>query len=360
MTIRSSSAAFSDEPTRLEKIVTQVFADASEKFSATLHNGSSVELREGVSAQDDCAVYRCSGAQDLVVGSDYVRGPKFRLYEAGHLDEYDLGYYLASANFSDVAAMGAKPIGLLTVIRYPPDMDDEVFASVLRGVQDACTDVGAPAIGGDTGGAERLILAGTALGVCPPGGALLRRGASPGDLLCMTGATGIAGAAMAYLRKGELSAEIEACHRDTLLASWKRPRARTDAGERLGSSGLATSALDTSDGLKAAIENIAAASGVGFRVEEASIPVTDEVAAVCDHLGLDPMATVMGDSVDFELVFTVPADRIDRLSALFEAAALTFTTIGRATADRTVALYARDGRSRPLPGAAWRHQPEIS
>lgn len=57
-----------------------------------------------------------------------MRGPKFRLFEAGYLDEYDLGYYLAAANFSDIAAMGATPIGLLTVVRYPPDMSDDVFA----------------------------------------------------------------------------------------------------------------------------------------------------------------------------------------------------------------------------------------
>lgn len=355
----STPASLSDEPTRLQTIVTRIFADTPEKFSTTLHNGASVELCEGVAAQDDCAVFRCSGTQELVVGSDYVRGPKFRLYEAGLLDEYDLGYYLAAANFSDVAAMGARPIGLLTVIRYPPDMDDDVFTSVLNGVRDACTDVGAPAIGGDIGGAERLILSGTALGVCAPGGALLRRGAKPGDLLCMTGATGVAGAAMAYLRAHDGSSAIES-FRDVLLASWKRPQARIGEGVRLGESGLVSSSLDTSDGLKAAIENIAAASGVGFQVEEDAIPVTDEVAAVCDHLDLDLMSTIMGDSVDFELVFTVPEIHADGLSALFTDAGLSFTAIGRATATGEVELRDVDGRPRSLPGAAWRHQPEVT
>ena len=356
MTTPSTSAEFSDEPTRLRTIVTKIFTDSSSRFRATLHNGSAVELHEGVGAQDDCAVFHCSGEQELVVGSDYVRGPKFRLYEAGFLDEYDLGYYLAAANFSDVAAMGAKPIGLLTVIRYPHDMDDETFTSVLTGVHDACEGVGAPAIGGDIGGAERLILSGTALGVCAPGQAILRRGARPGDRLCMTGATGVAGAAMAYLRAENPSRTIESDHRDVLLASWKRPQARIREGVCLGGSGLASSGLDTSDGLKAAIENIAVASGVGFLVDEEAVPVTQEVAAVCGHLELDLMSTIMGDSVDFELVFTVPESDVGSLTGLFAEAGLSFTTIGHATRATDVRLRGADGRTRSLPGAAWRHQ----
>lgn len=351
---------FSDEPTRLQNIVARVFAAQPKTPLVTLDNGSSVGLRDGVAAQDDCAVFQCTGPHDLVVGSDYVRGPKFRLYEAGFLDEYDLGYYLAAANFSDVAAMGAKPIGLLTVIRYPHDMDDEIFRSVLRGVHDACADVGAPTVGGDIGGAERLILAGTALGVCAPGGALLRRGAKPGDHLCMTGATGVAGAAMAYLRTGRTSSTIELEHRDTLLASWRRPQARVKEGARLGDSGCVSSSSDTSDGLKAAIENISAASGVGFQVDEDAVPVTHEVSAVCEHLDLDLMSTIMGDSVDFELVFTVADDSLDALSASFADVGLGFTRIGRATAGDTVVLRDDHGHTRPLPGDAWRHRPEVT
>lgn len=349
---------FSDEPTRLDKIVTHVFDAEVGRFSTTLPNGSATRILDGVTAQDDCAVIQLSGSQDLVIGSDYVRGPKFRLYEAGFLNEYDLGYYLAAANFSDVAAMGARPVGLLTVIRYPHDMDDETFSSVLNGVRDACTDFGAPAIGGDIGGAERLILSGTAMGVCTPGQALLRRGARPGDLLCMTGATGIAGAAMAYLRTGGTSPEIDLNHRETLLDSWRRPQARVREGICLGESGLVSSSLDTSDGLKAGIENIAAASGVGFRIHEDSIPVRDEVASVCDHLEIDLMSTIMGDSVDFELLFTLPEDGLAELTALFADAGMGFSTIGSATAERELELWAPDGRRRPLPGAAWRHQPD--
>src|SRR5215475_3305814 len=263
----TNGGSVSDEPTRLETVVAKIFAAQSQVAPLRVSDTATVQLLEGADGQDDCAVFRMSGEQDLVVGSDYVRGPKFRLYEFGLLDEYDLGYYLAAANLSDIAAMGASPIGLLSVVRYPPQMTDAEFASVLLGIKDACRNFGTSNIGGDIGGAERLILSAAALGVCRPGQSLLRRGAKPGDHLFLTGPTGIAGAAMQYLTSDVTLATIDAHFRGRLLAAWKRPQARVREGIYLGNSGLATSCQDTSDGLKAAIESLGDASGVGFRIE---------------------------------------------------------------------------------------------
>lgn len=348
----------SDEPARLEQIVSKVF---TARAGSTLTNAteySTALLTEGVESQDDCAVFKLSGDQDLVVGSDYVRGPKFRLYEYGLLTNYDLGYYLVAANVSDVAAMGARPIGLLTIVRYPPDMTDDDFASVLHGIQDACVTFGAPGVGGDIGGAERLILSATALGVCRPGGSLLRRGARPGDHLCITGPTGTAGAAMQYFRNGTTSSTIEARYRDALLKSWKRPAARVREGILLGDSGVVTSCQDTSDGLKATIQNISDASGVGFVVYEEDLPVPEEVASVCKYLGTDLLSVVMGDSVDFQLAFTVPEQHLSELQRTFADNGTAFYPIGVATQGRAVVLRRVDGEKVALPGEGWRHTPE--
>ena len=140
--------SISDEPTRLERIVAPTFADESEGWEAELNNGSVAKLIAGVLAQDDCAVFGLRGSQDLVLGSDYIRGSQFRLYELGFLDNFDIGYYLASANFSDIAAMGAQPIALLSVIRYPKAMPDSEFQRILQGIQAACKEVGARNVGG--------------------------------------------------------------------------------------------------------------------------------------------------------------------------------------------------------------------
>src|ERR1700677_1411344 len=105
----------SDEPTKLARIVIPELADESEGWQASLANGADARLIAGALAQDDCAIFQLRGDQDLVLGSDYVRGSKFHLYELGYLSNFDIGYYLAMANFSDIAAMGAQPIALLSV-----------------------------------------------------------------------------------------------------------------------------------------------------------------------------------------------------------------------------------------------------
>jgi thiamine-monophosphate kinase len=347
----------SDEPTRLENTIMTIFSGQTSRYrTRTASPSGRVCLTAGADTQDDCAVFSFRGDQQLVVGSDYVRGPKFRLYEYGLLTEYDLGYYLAAANFSDVAAMGAHPIGLLSVIRYPPAMTDFAFGQVVQGIHDACETFGAPNVGGDIGGAERLILSATALGVCRPGGALLRRGAKAGELVCLTGPTGTAGAATAYFRAQDTSEDVEARYRDELLASWARPGARTAAGIAMGESGLVTSCQDTSDGLKATLECVAGASGVGITVFEDQLRIPPAVRTVCTHLALDPLSVVMGDSVDFELLFTVPPDRQDQLRRLFDEAGAEFHPIGVTTSEMSVHLETSSGQRLPLPGKPWRHQ----
>ncbi|SDO95808.1 thiamine-phosphate kinase [Lentzea jiangxiensis] len=344
----------SDEPTRLANVIMNLFRDQSVATKQVVADeGSTVDLIAGADAQDDCAVFRMSGDQELVVGSDYVRGPKFRLYEMGHLTEYDLGYYLAAANVSDIAAMGAHPIGLLSVVRYPADMSDETFESIMQGIKDACRRFRCPNIGGDIGSAERLILSATALGTCRRGGALFRSGAKPGDLVCVTAPTGFAGAAMEYLRAQRPDPAIDELHLATLLASWRRPSARVDEGIALAACGRVTSCQDTSDGLKATVECLAAASGVGITIFEDSVPLPEPVAAVAHHLRLDPLGLVFGDSVDFELAFTAPPDAVEQLRQ-----EMALHAIGEVTDSGSAVMLGSNGELTSLPGKAWRHVPD--
>src|SRR5437762_3018688 len=102
--------AISGEHQRLELIRTLLRGQSS--FSTNLPVSLAVRAED----QDDCAVYDFSDNLSLVVGMDFVRGTGFKLFQEGLLDYFDLGYYLVVANLSDIAAMGAKPIGLTTVV----------------------------------------------------------------------------------------------------------------------------------------------------------------------------------------------------------------------------------------------------
>jgi thiamine-monophosphate kinase len=346
----------SDEPTRLGEVVVPVFADETLGWQCQLLNGSRAELVAGVLAQDDCAIFSLNGRQDLVVGSDYIRGSKFRLYEMGYLNNFDIGYYLAMANFSDIAAMGALPIALLSVIRYPRSMSDDEFRLVVEGIKSACTCVGARNVGGDIGTAERLILSAAAVGTVEPGRVLRRHGAEPGDVLCSTGYTGIAGAAQQYFyHVPDKGRELEQKVEDQLLRSWQRPEALIRQGRLMSQSEVVTSCQDSSDGLKAAIESLAQASGVGFVLREEHLPVADIVRRVASLRELEVLEVIFGDSVDFQLVFTVREQELPALQHSFNAAGMEFFAFGRATSTQDIVLRKTDGSVGPLPGQPWRH-----
>jgi thiamine-monophosphate kinase len=354
--IMSTPGTTSDEPTRLAEIIETMFADQAEGWFTRLDGGEKAELVAGADAQDDCAVFRMHGSQELVLGSDYVRGAKFRLYELGYLTDYDVGYYLAMANFSDIAAMGAQPLALLSVVRYPRSMPDDDFKSVVQGIRDACDVVGAPNVGGDIGTAERLILSGSAIGVVEPGRSLLRRGARVGDRLCVTGFTGLAAAAQQYFGNLDVGGtRLPVAGEERLLAAWKRPQALIRQGRCLSASGVVTSCQDSSDGLKAGIQSLAAHSGVGFIVEETELPVADLVTEIAELSGSAAVDMILGDSVDFQLIFTVAPEDVPPLRDRFQAEGLSFFEIGSATADLRVGLRRRGGTIEELPGVAWRH-----
>ena len=351
------TSVYSDEPGRVGQMI-EMFLSGQSDSVASPEDLPRVCLSVGADARDDCAVYDVSGPMSLVVGSDYVRGSKFVLYELGLLNNFDIGYYVVVANVSDVAAMGAAPIGVLTVVRYPSDLDDAGFREIMAGIHQACTDSGTLNVGGDIGNAERIVLSGSALGVCERGKVLSRAGARPDDVLCLTGPCGVLGAAVAYFpQRGTRGWSLPSDVEEQLLASWRRPRARVAEGRILSRHGFGTACQDTSDGLKATIEQLSAASGVGFDVFEEDVPLAPAVGQVAKLIGVDPLTLAMSASSDFQLAFTVPREDIDQCTEEFLAKGLTLHAIGRATSARYgIRLRNKAGDHRPLPGVAWRHQ----
>lgn len=343
-----------DEPTKLSEIVVPTLGPF-ERQHVTLQNGCQISLTLGALSQDDCAAYHIRGDMVLVAGSDYIRGPKFRLYEMGLLGNYDIGWYLAGANLSDIAAMGALPLGLLSVIRYPNDLPDEEFERILQGISDCCKRVGALNVGGDIGGAERIILSASAFGAVEPGGLLRRDGAKSGDILCVTGPTGLAGAAMqlAALSMHEMLPTYA-----QLLQKWRRVEPRIAHGRIFSLSGSVTACVDTSDGLKGAVETLAESSRVRIEIDEALVPIEPGVEAAARLMGVDPLTLVFGDSVDFELVCAVKAGSFAGLRDLCQAASLDLLPIGRVVDGSGAALITGAGEAR-LPGEAWRHQEPV-
>jgi thiamine-monophosphate kinase len=273
------------------------------------------------------------------------------------LSEYNLGYFLVCANLSDIAAMGADPIAVLTVVRYDQAMPDSAFELLMQGIADACSENATLNIGGDIGTAERLILSATALGICDKGHALMRSGASPGDLLCLTGDVGAAGAAVVYYgyaeeRRPPLSDNAT----EQMLRAWRRPKPRLKAGRALSKGQLATACMDTSDGLRASIDSLAHASNVAFEIYETQVEFGPAVSEVSQTLSIDPLSLALSASVDFELAFTIRPESLSRCRGELSALGLELRVIGEANRARRNQLRMADGKLIDLPGVPWRHQ----
>ena len=258
-----------------------------------------------MAALDDCAVLSVPSGARLAVSTDYVRGREFDLFRLGWLTYFDLGYYLIAANLSDLAAMGASPVGVNLVLRYAPDMSRDDMTQLVRGVAASCRSHGGCAVlGGDTGGATDLVLAATVLGVLPSA-PLLRSNARPGDAVYLCGYAGRAGAVRRVLAKG-LANKLTDSERDELLSRWRRPSPKLVAGQSLAATEERIACQDTSDGVKTAIRQIAAASGVKIVVNAFSFPMDPLVSKAAAILGDDPLAVALGASPDFGLVVVAP------------------------------------------------------
>ena len=230
------------------------------------------------------------------------------------------GRTAAVAALSDLAAVGAEPLGLLLSVSLPRGSRLEVQEQVALGVAEVCREAGTHVLGGDTSEAETLSITCVAAGLLPTGGAHLRVGMRSGDILFASGPLGL-GSALAAARwlavPPGLFAEED-----------YRPTTRLSEGRALR--GIANACMDTSDGLVATLDQLARVNGVAIRVERPLAALLDRRAeAVRKHLGLSAFPLLAGQHGEFELVFAVPPSRLDDLTRAAAAIGWSPIEIGR-------------------------------
>ncbi len=257
--------------------------------------------------------------------------------------DWQIGWTVAAVNFSDVAAMGAKPIGLLVSMGLPKDMPSERLDEIIRGILDCCECAGGEMLGGDTKESPELSLSGTALGTVAKKGILLRKGAKKGDLLAVTGSLGLAAAGYHSIKKGLGDKKAE----KALL----EPKPRVKEGMALSSSGVVTSCMDISDGLASSIYTLAEASGVSFDLDYEAIPVENDVIKVAGKAGVDPKELVLYYGGDYQLLFTLKPKGLGLLSSLLGNS---FTVIGEVKAAGENTLI-EGGRKKMLENRGYEH-----
>lgn len=262
------------------------------RYFSSLGASAAVDLSVG----DDCAILRLEPDERLATSVDtVVQGVHF----PEDMFPEDLAFRAVSVATSDLAAMGARPIGM-TVALTLPEADEFWLHSFSQGLAQAVSEYQLPLVGGDTTRGPLTITV-QVLGAVPMDTALLREGAKAGEAVYVSGTLGDAAGALAFL-SGEWQPEPD--HAEYLLERYNRPRARLALGLEL--LGVATAAIDISDGLMADAGHVAAASGVAIRLEPELLPISPALASHGDRDTILKWALSGGD--DYELCFTLPAE----------------------------------------------------
>ena len=307
----------------------------------------------GLGSPDDAAVIQSNNK--MVIATDFIRGTQFDLFKSDHMNYFDIGYYLVIANISDIAAMGAEPKFLLTVIRYTKSVTDTQFNQLCKGISEACQAYNIDVIGGDTGSYTETVLTATAVGESPTGNNIIRGGAKPGDLVCLTGATGLALSCWLYYSKFTIEGSewFNQEELDELLLSWQRPKARVKQGLCLNKLNLATACQDTSDGLYTTLIQMSEASKVGIKIYESKLPMHPLVLKLSRRSGIPCNELVFGTSVDFQLAFTIPEEKLQECEEAFKQLKESFSVIGEVTSNQQQLFITSENTQQKLPGSDW-------
>ncbi len=294
---------------------------------------------------DDAAVFTPPPGRQIVVAADaMVAGVHFLPDDPPEL----VARKLLRTNLSDLAAMGAAPLGYLLTVSVRRDTPDSWFASFAAGLAADQAEYGITLLGGDTTsttGPTSLSL--TILGTVAPGAALRRAGARPDDGIWVTGTIGD-GALGLLAASGRLADE------DGFLADrYRLPQPRLALGLRLG--GIAAAAMDVSDGLVQDLGHLCRAAGLGATLRAALVPLSPAArAAVVADGGLLARCLTGGD--DYELLLAVPPAREQALRDAAAACDVQVTLIGHFTeAAAEVVVQGADGTPMELSAGGWSH-----
>ncbi len=300
------------------------------------------------SLKDDAALINL-GDQYLVATSDM-------LFKSTHFpDEMSynqIGKKVVTVNVSDLAAMGAKPIGIIISMGLPRDMLLDEFEEMIEGILEMCLNYDMKLIGGDTNEAPDLTLCGTCLGIVQKENVLMKDGALPGDIIAVTGPVGLAAAGFEVLFNETKFQNLKPEDKDHLLKPALNPKARVNEGILLAESGFITSATDITDGIVSEIDELINAGDckIGVILNEEMLPIPEEVLEVAGKTGKDPLELALYYGEDFELLLTVKKDVFKQIEQKIH-----IYKIGNVTSSGKIEILHKDGTKSTIKPRGYEH-----
>ncbi len=334
---------FSDPPHTAKRVLLNEHALLA-RLLARLPRPSPAVL---VGPGDDAAVVTGSRNERLVVTTDaVVEGVHFsRAYST----PVDIGHRALAVNLSDLAAMGAAPRWALLSLVLPDALEVEDVEGIVDGLAALATAHGVSVVGGNiTRTTGPLVVDVTAGGEAAPRRWLTRGGARPGDEIWVSGTIGAAAAGLEMLQHLPGAGSREPGARGC-IARHLRPEPRVRLGLAMGRARAARAAMDLSDGLADAVNQVASASGVGARIDGSLLPIDAGALDWWNTRGTDAVTAAVIGGDDYELLFAVPARGGRAFRAVAKRLPDALTKVGVFTKDRHERVLVRDGKEEALP-----------
>lgn len=302
---------------------------------------------------DDTAVTVEKGGKALLTTTDIlIEGTHFK---REYTDAYLLGRKALSISLSDIAAMGGVPLFFLTSIALPPDTKKDFLDDLYRGVSHVAREHGALLIGGNTARSGKIMVSTTVLGEALRKEVVYRSGARAGDVIYVTGATGVSALGLRILKRCGLDALKKKTRSGKAALKHLDPTPRVEAGRALATGRLATAMMDLSDGLALDLKRMCGESGTGAVIELGRLPVADELRGLPARRGR-VMDLIVSGGEDYELLFTAPERHSRRIAALSRRLSLPITPIGRMTKKRAgIRFVHEDGRALKIKRPGFEH-----
>lgn len=263
----------------------------------------------------------------------------------------DMARKALRVNLSDLAAMGARPVGVFMALCLGQDTDEAFVRAFIDGLADDIDIFSAPLMGGDiVRHAGPMVVTMTAIGSAPKDKILMRSGAHPGDSLWVSGTIGDSALGL-LAAQGHLK-ELSEDDAESLIHRYCVPQPRLALGQALG--GLAHACIDVSDGLIADVMHLCDASGVGCTIEAAQVPVSDAVRTALNK-NKSLLETVITGGDDYELAFAIPADQASALRTVAESMNLAISRLGQFSEGQGVRILDQAGNMMAIAQTGYRH-----
>ncbi|OYU86332.1 MAG: thiamine-phosphate kinase [Bradyrhizobiaceae bacterium PARB1] len=294
--------------------------------------------------RDDAAVLKTAG-EDLVVNTDAI-------VEGVHFLPDDppdtIAHKALRTNLSDLAAKGAEPAGFVLTLALKA-RDEAWLAAFARGLGEDIQTYGCPLLGGDTVSTSGpTMISVTAFGRIPEGRTVRRAGAQVGDLIVVTGTIGDAALGLAVLQ-GRLTSSNE----ELLIDRYRVPQPRCALARAVREH--ATASMDVSDGLAGDLAKLCGVSGVAAVIEAAMLPLSAPASALLDA-GMIGIETLVAGGDDYEILCTMPEERVASFMAQAEEAGVAAAVIGEIVAgEAQVRFVDAEGREIALKRHSYSH-----